>query len=232
MKEIYKNYIDNAFGDFSQAVFKFKQFDYNYRPFFPLNKDAELLDIGIGRGEMMSCMKEWGYLNYRGIDISSSTVKFCKSLNLNCELVDDTASWLKANRNRFDLVTLLDVLEHVKKENTLSFLSAIRLSLKDKGILIIQVPNLQAPDGQLHRYNDFTHEVGYVEHSLRQVLVTAGLKEVEFFGFEDSVTNVLRERIRRILRSLYWLYVYWCRKINGNLSPRILNPVLFAVAKK
>ncbi len=232
MKEIYKNYIDNAFGDFSQAVFKFIQFDYNYRPFFPLNKDAELLDIGIGRGEMLFCMKEWGYLNYRGIDISSSTVKFCKSLNLNCELVDDTASWLKANKNRFDLVTLLDVLEHVKKEDTLSFLSAIRLSLKDNGILIIQVPNLQAPDGQLHRYNDFTHEVGYVEHSLRQVLVTAGFKEVEFFGFEDSVTNVFREKIRRKLRTLYWLYVYWCRKISGNLSPRILNPVMFTVAKK
>lgn len=232
MKEIFDTYIENAFDGYEQAGFKFKQFEFNYRRFFPLNKDAELLDIGIGRGEMLACMKEWGYLNYRGIDISSSTVKFCKTLNLNCELVDDTASWLKANRNRFDLMTLLDVLEHVKKEDTLSFLSAIRLSLKDNGILIIQVPNLQAPDGQLHRYNDFTHEVGYVEHSLKQVLATAGFKEVEFFGFEDSVTNAFREKIRRILRTFYWLYVYWCRKVSGNLSPRILNPVMFAVAKK
>lgn len=232
MKQIYENYIDNAFGDFSQAVFKFKQYESNYRRIFPSDRNARVLDIGIGRGEMLSCMKEWGYMDYLGVDISPSTVRFCKGLGLNSLLIEDTTNWLLKKQGQFNLITMLDVLEHVRKEETIPLLKSVRSSLIDGGILIVQVPNMQAPDGQLHRYNDFTHEVGYVEHSLRQVLLTVGFKQVDFFGFEDSVTNVLRERIRRILRSLYWLYVYWCRKISGNLSPLILNPVLFAVAKK
>ncbi|MDD2487241.1 MAG: methyltransferase domain-containing protein [Candidatus Gracilibacteria bacterium] len=77
----------------------------------------------------------------------------------------------RKNKNQFDIITLLDVLEHVPKNETISFLRELKGSLKTNGTLIIQIPNLQAPDGQLHRYNDFTNEFGYIEHSLQEVLI-------------------------------------------------------------
>ena len=232
MKEIFDTYIENAFGDFKQAKFKFKQFEKNYRDFFPSNKNATLLDIGVGRGEMLSSMKMWGYGNYVGIDISPSTIKFCQSLGLNCTLVQDTQLWLDDKKECIDMVTLIDVLEHIEKKDTISLLKHINSSLQEGGTLIVQTPNLQSPDGQLHRYNDFTHEVGFIGHSLTQVLTVAGFKDINIYGFEDSVDNTCKEITRRFLRSFYWKVVRFFRKLNGNMDPPILHPTFYAVAKK
>lgn len=232
MKEIFDTYIDNIFGEGGQAIFKLRQFEINYRHLFPADSKAALLDIGIGRGEMLSCMKNWGYTNFRGVDISPSTVAFCSSLDLPCEQVEDTTSWLKENEKSFDLITILDVLEHVKKEDAIALLKALNGSLKPGGVLIVQVPNMQAPDSQLHRYNDLTHEVGFIENSLRQVLHVAGFSAITIKGFEDSVSPTVREKVRLVLRRWFWSIVRLSRRINGNLDPAILYPVFYAVAVK
>ena len=184
MQEIFKNYIDNSFVGHFQADFKLRQFELNYKKHFNNSESLRTLDIGVGRGEMHSCMKIWGH-NYYGIDISPSTVKFCKKLNLLCEHVDDTEFWLKNHQKQFDIITCLDVLEHIPKENLINFLKAIHNSLNKDGIAIFQVPNLQSPFGYLHHFNDITHVCGFVEHSLNQVLLTTGFKKLSFFGFEE-----------------------------------------------
>lgn len=232
MKDFFENYVENTFGAYEQARFKFRQFEINYKKYFPAEKSVRVLDIGIGRGEMLTCMKEWGYDNSLGVDISPSTVTFCKSLGLPCELTDDTIKWLSLHERNFAVITLLDVLEHVNKNDTVAFLRAIRNSLQDDGLVIIQVPNLQAPDGQLHQYNDFTHEVGYVEHSLLQVLLTAGFHNIQFNGFEDESPMKWKQLIKGTLRALYWRYVKLIRRLTGNLNPAILHPVFFAIVRK
>ncbi len=232
MKEIWDNYVENVFGERKQAEFKYEQFEYNYRKFFPCSKEIKVLDIGVGRGEMLSCMKRWGYNKYLGIDISASTIEFCKGLGLNCILVNDTAAWLDKNKCKYDIVTLLDVLEHIHKDETIHILTTIKESLNDNGNLIIQVPNLQTPDGYLHRYNDFTHEVGFTENSLRHVLMTAGFTNIKFYGFETIISNTFNNKIKKVLRNIYWKWIKFARKVNCNLNPQILQPVLFAVVKK
>lgn len=232
MQEIFDSYVENSFGEEKQAVFKFQQFEINYKKYFPANKDARVLDIGIGRGEMLSCYENWGYKNYLGVDISPSTVKFCKSIGLNCEVVQDSGQYLKDNQNTFELITLIDVLEHIPREFVVSFLKDIKNALKDDGIFIIQVPNLQAPDGQLHMYNDVTHMMGYIEHSLQQVLITAGFTKFHFQGFEEIISTSWKAPIQRFLRSAYWKIIRFNRKINGNINPKILNPVFSVIVKK
>jgi 2-polyprenyl-3-methyl-5-hydroxy-6-metoxy-1,4-benzoquinol methylase len=226
MDEIYQSYVENAFDGYHQAEFKIRQFQLNYKRFFPIDKASRTLDIGIGRGEMLTCLKQEGYANYLGIDISPSTVNFCTSLGLNCVQVDDTTKWLSAHRGSFSLITLLDVLEHFKKEATIPLLKAIRGALRDDGTLIIQVPNMQSPDSQLHRYNDFTHEVGYVEHSLNQLLQITGFTSPQFFGFEEFISQHWSRHFWLGARELYWNYVRFIRRATGNLNPYILNPVL------
>lgn len=231
MKEIFDNYVETSFDGFEQATCKFKQFKINYDKYFPKDKNSLVLDVGIGRGEMLSCMRDWGF-HYQGIDISPSTVKFCKSLNLNCQVTDDTTKWLCTNKERFTLITCLDVLEHVPRDQIIDFLKAIRVSLANGGLVIIQVPNLQSPYGYLHHFNDFTHVSGFVEHSLGQVLLTAGFKEFEFHGFEEIFATDFKQRIKLVLRYFYRKAVRLMRAINANPNPLVLDPVLFVVAKK
>ena len=231
MKEIFDNYVETSFDGLQQATFKYKQFEINYRKYFPHNKTCLILDIGIGRGEMLTCMRDWGF-DYQGIDISPSTVNFCKALQLKCEVTDDTAKWLTHNNDKYSLITCLDVLEHVPRDQTIDFLKAIKTSLVNGGQAIIQVPNLQSPFGYLHHFNDFTHVSGFVEHSLGQVLLTAGFKEFEFHGFEEIFAVNFKQSIRLMLRFFYRKVIRFLRNLNGNPNPLILDPVMFVVAKK
>jgi SAM-dependent methyltransferase len=228
MKEIFDNYVEHSFGALKQAPFKYSQFKYNYKKFFPKDYKISLLDIGIGRGEMLTCMKNWGYKNIFGIDISPSTIKFCRSLNLPCKLIKNTPTYLFKHKNSFDVVTLLDVLEHIPKNEMVPFLKSIRFSMRPGGLLIIQVPNLQAADAYLHRYNDITHEFGFIEHSFAQVLLAAGFKKFSFTGFELFTSGSIFDQIKKLFRSIHRAIVRFSRGINGNINPKILDPVFFA----
>ncbi len=95
-----------------------------------------------------------------------------------------------------------------------------------------QIFTMQASDGYLQRYNDITHELGFIEHSLAQVLLASGFKQFEFHGFEEFVFNTPLETVRRVIRILHWKSVRLLRWANGNINPRILNPVFYVVAYK
>lgn len=229
MKEIFENYVETSFEGREQATFKFTQFDNNYRDFFPEDKSKLVLDIGVGRGEMMSCMRNWGY-NYQGVDISPSTVRYCQELGLNCLVVDDTELWLNENLGKFSLITCLDVLEHVPRIQTIGFLKSLRAGLAIDGKAIIQVPNLQSPFGYLHHFNDFTHVSGFVEHSLAQVLLAAGFQEMKFYGFEEIYKTGAKQRAQKIIRWCYHKSIRFLRALNTNPNPAILTPVLYVIA--
>ena len=82
MKEIFEDYV-SAFDEKKQADSKIRNFERNYKKYFPADKNSKVLDIGIGMGEMLQCMKNWGYMNYLGIDISPSIIKHCKGKRIN-----------------------------------------------------------------------------------------------------------------------------------------------------
>ena len=164
------------------------------------------------------------------IRIFPSTVNFCKKLDLSCELVDDTEFWLNNHQNQFDIITCLDVLEHIPKEHLINFLKSIRNSLNKDGIAIFQVPNLQSPFGYLHHFNDITHVCGFVEHSLNQVLLSVGFNNPSFFGFEEFYEKTPKILLKKILRFFYRKLIRFLRTINANPNPRILDPVISVVA--
>lgn len=232
MKEIFDHYVENSFGEGEQAKFKFSQFRYNYFPFFPNSREEKVLDIGIGRGEMLSCMKEWGYKNALGIDISPSTVRFCQSLGLPCEVVDDTPEYLQKHPGHFNLITLLDVIEHIPRESVVEFASSVRKALATKGRVIFQMPNLQAPHGYLHMFNDVTHYMGYVEHSFSQILIAGGFTKFRFYPYEELVRPTPLNLLKKILRKAYFFKTRVERSVSANLNPKILTPVFFCVAER
>lgn len=231
MPSIFDNYLDSVFGEHKQAEFKIKQFKKNYSHFFPKNKNVSILDIGPGRGEMLTCLKNEGYNNMKAIDISSSITEFCIKLGYDCELIDNTQHYLTEHKQNYDLITMCDVLEHIPKPQVLDLLISLKDALADGGIVIIQTPNMQTPDASLYRYYDFTHEVGYTEQSLYQILQTAGFSKIDFFGFE-YLDDSFKSKIHFIIRKIYWLWVMIKRKINGNIPHKILYPSFFAIAKK
>jgi 2-polyprenyl-3-methyl-5-hydroxy-6-metoxy-1,4-benzoquinol methylase len=231
MDKIFKSYVEYSFDGSGQAAFKLAQFDFNYKKLLPSKLKVRSLDIGVGRGEMLSCMKAWN-CDYYGIDISSSTINLCQQFDLNCELVESSQGWLSDKKGCFDFVTCLDVLEHVPRNEVIDFLAAIYDSLAKGGVAIIQVPNLQSPFGYIHHFNDFTHVNGFVEHSLSQVLRASGCNNFRLYGFEEIYKNNFRSTVKKILRAMYRNGIRLLRWVNMNPNPKILDPVFYAVIKK
>jgi 2-polyprenyl-3-methyl-5-hydroxy-6-metoxy-1,4-benzoquinol methylase len=109
-----------------------------------LHKKKELLiaDIGCGAGGLMEELKNIGYINVKGIDISEKCIETIISRGFQGIIANISVDDFSINEkivNTFDCIILSHVLEHVHNlekavENAVS-------CLKNDGILYIEVPD-------------------------------------------------------------------------------------------
>jgi 2-polyprenyl-3-methyl-5-hydroxy-6-metoxy-1,4-benzoquinol methylase len=72
-------------------------------------------------------------------------------------LVDCTQSFLGDKIDNYDIIFMLQVLEHIPKESVIGLLSAVRKSLREGVVAIIEVPNIANNTiGVELFYSDFT----------------------------------------------------------------------------
>lgn len=233
MNELLQNYIEDSFGSHAPCPVKYAQFNRNYRRFFPATPGPErCLDIGIGRGEMLRCFRDWGFSNGHGIDISASAVNCCQAQGLPCELIPDTENYLRQHAQGFDIITLCDVLEHIEHDAVTGFLGAIREALKPGGTLIVQVPNMQSEVAALMFFDDFTHRCGLTEHSFGQLFAALNFADWRVYPYEAFCYGGCKEFLARILRPFFNGLTRLRRFAIGAHRPRIITPVFFAVAHR
>lgn len=94
-----------------------------------------ILDVGCGSGYTASSLREYGQV--WGIDFSEHSLKFCKENRISNICQGDACS-LPFKDESFDLITVLDLLEHLKEDK--KGLDEIYRCLKSGGIAIISVP--------------------------------------------------------------------------------------------
>jgi 2-polyprenyl-3-methyl-5-hydroxy-6-metoxy-1,4-benzoquinol methylase len=151
---------------------------YYLRKWLPVDKNAAIVDVGCGSGSLLYFFKTMQYLNVTGVDISPEQVQLARQVT---STVDEAnvLDWLEERPSTFDLITGLDIIEHLDKAEVLRFLDASYKALKPGGRLVLQTPNAESPWGSQHRYNDFTHEVGFNPNLLSRLLNLAGFQEME-----------------------------------------------------
>ena len=235
-----KKFFDNYFNTIYSVSNKFtkKQFanmkkfyDLNYGPHIPDNKNIKILDMGCGTGHFIKYLEDKGYNNILGIDISKEQVEYCKK-NISSNIVQiDVFEYLKNVNEEYDLIVANDLIEHIDKEKILDFIMLVYKSLKSSGIFLLKCPNMSNPFSLNIRYKDFTHEIGFTETSLYQVLKLCNFKKIEIYGsaitksnLKDVFVNVLVKFFYFIIKKLYW----W----QGYNSPQILSPLLIAKSIK
>jgi 2-polyprenyl-3-methyl-5-hydroxy-6-metoxy-1,4-benzoquinol methylase len=189
-------------------------FEANYCHLLPSNLDASILEIGPGYGEFLSYLKsDKFYKNVKAVDNSEDVVKHCNSLfPQTVELVTDLHAYLTEKANCFDCAVMFHVLEHIPKDKVQSVLGAIRHTLTNEGVLLIEVPNMANPlIGSYKRYADFTHECGFTVESLKQVLIMAGYKNVNVRGSsvpKNSVRRFMQYSLQKICELMLMGFIY------------------------
>lgn len=99
---------------------------------------SSLLDVGCGRGEFLAAAPEC-YTDVLGIEFVEALVDY--------KLIHrGVATDLRLDDNSFDVVSCLDVLEHIPEEDTLGVLSELKRVARKHAL--IAVNNQESP----HRY--------------------------------------------------------------------------------
>lgn len=153
-------------------------------PHLPADLGAPMVDVGCGGGFAMLALRELGYRTVTGIDADEGQVATCRSRGLAVEMATDTAGWLRSRAGAFQVILLLDVLEHVPVAEQLDFVSALAGALEAGGRLICSVPNANAALAGRWRYNDWTHQSSFTEHSLDFLLFNGGFGEITVSALE------------------------------------------------
>jgi 2-polyprenyl-3-methyl-5-hydroxy-6-metoxy-1,4-benzoquinol methylase len=185
------------------------------KPHLNLQHNASILDIGCGFGFSLMALKNLGYTNLTGIEISKEQSDIAKKNGFNVILTSDTIKWLTESSSSFDFIILFDVLEHLPVENQIDFLRGIFNALKPNGKLLLTVPNANAVLNGRWRYNDYTHYSSFTEHSLYFVLKNAQFENIWIDStkgigkFPKRVWNKKNwPNIRKWLVRWCWLQVY------------------------
>ncbi|MBI9073492.1 MAG: class I SAM-dependent methyltransferase [Melioribacteraceae bacterium] len=197
---------------------------YSYE-FSNLKIDFEnkiILEIGCGIGGFLYYLNHKGISNFLGIDIDEKQISVCKQFVTPKVICKDVFEFLDETNEKFDVIVMFDVIEHIKKDNIIPLLKEINNILNKNGLLVLRTPNMASMTSFYSRYLDFTHEIGFTSESLEYVLNETNFKNISF-----SNSAIGRKRI--FVTKLITKFIFNLLRFP---APKIFTSNILAVAKK
>jgi 2-polyprenyl-3-methyl-5-hydroxy-6-metoxy-1,4-benzoquinol methylase len=205
-----------------------------YRPHLPTDKQAAILDVGCGKGNFLKFLLREGYENFLGVDIGREQIAYCRqNVSERVEFIENLTTFLAERPANFDLIVMLDVLEHIARPQLIPLGRQIHQALRENGRLLIKTVNAANPiAAQMIFCSDLTHEVMFSEISLRQWSAVTGFQAIQFFAEERPPKGIKRAIRKAFTGLIYRLYGLLYSTDYISFTPRVLTPNLIAVARK
>lgn len=147
-----------------------------------LSEPLAILDVGSGGGEFAYLLQTLGH-DVKGIEPNKGYAEYSireYGLNVQVGFVQDVV----LPEEGFDLITMWHVLEHTEAPSAV--LSKLHALLKPHGLLVIEVPNIEAtcqlPKSTFHEAHIFNFNVA----TLRKLAEKTGFSEKEHFISVDG----------------------------------------------
>ncbi|MFZ9631433.1 MAG: class I SAM-dependent methyltransferase [Bacteroidia bacterium] len=205
-KVLYANYHTTQSGRASltsaEALFKRekRQFELEVLPLLhAVSKSARIFDMGCGSGSLLKGLKEAGYTNVIGMDLSEEQVTMAHDFGVSEVVLGDAMHYFRNSEEQFDVITGMDIIEHFTKDELVELLQLIQSKLKKGGMAIFRTPNMDAPIATAFAIGDFTHENYLNSSSAEQVMLSCGFGDVRVKGSFMRVNGFLKEGIRSLL---------------------------------
>lgn len=151
-----------------------------------LTKASRILDVGCGKAIFLSFLKERGYSNLFGIELSRDEIDFAKKT---FDLDIEYATIENYSGGDFDAAVLIAMIEHYT--NPKESLAAVRRSLKDGGILFISTPNVKRMILRkgVSNYFKFVHTYYFSLETLKSIVQQSGF---EILDARETPAEVFR----------------------------------------
>jgi 2-polyprenyl-3-methyl-5-hydroxy-6-metoxy-1,4-benzoquinol methylase len=208
---------------------------YIYRAYFgcylPPNKDSRILDLGCGDGFILRWLKSEGYECAWGVDYSSEAIEEARKAGIENVCQASASEFLKDKAGKYDVIFMLDFLEHFRKEEVLPLLDLVYKALSKEGVVIIRTPNGCSPLASMYRYYDFTHENMFTVWSLSQVLRATGFTDINIHPQRPVVHGVLSLG-RYIIWLIFESVIRLCVLSYNGVSDKTLTNNMICEARK
>lgn len=147
-------------------------------------KGEDCLDIGCGRGEFLSLLKEHG-IKGRGIDLDDDMVVYCRNEGLDVKKAD-LFTYLEKEVEDDSLggIFMGQVVEHLSPQRLLRMLSLAHSKLRKDCYIVMTTPNpLNLLVGAANFYMDPTHVRPLHPETLKFAVESANFREVDVIFF-------------------------------------------------
>jgi SAM-dependent methyltransferase len=162
--------------------------------FRPHRNSGKLLDIGCSSGYFLSIAAQQGYDAF-GIEPNSREASYALKNGIN--VIGSTIDNLSATKETFDVITLWDVLEHIRQP--VGYISILRSLLSKHGLVFVQVPTSDSLAARIMREN--CNMFDGIEHL---TLFSLGSLDIAFqkAGFTCLAKNTVISEIHAITNYL------------------------------
>lgn len=117
--------------------------DYLLGIYSELATTSAILDVGCGAGRLIKRLRNIGFNNVSGIDpFITKTLKFADGLSIEKKTINEISG-------KWDIITYHHVFEHVA--GPLYELTCVNKLLKDKGLCVIRIPNIDSTAWEIYR---------------------------------------------------------------------------------
>jgi len=198
----YHKNIDKKWAYYPIFLSKMKFLDEFFKD---IPKKFNILDAGCGEGFLVEKFRSLGYKNFSGIDKNYSS-KYVRKGEI---------SRLPYNNKSFDVVLCLDSLQYLSFKNQEKAINEFRRVLKEKGTLIVTIPNLKHFAARLYRLikgkwkptDSKTFPIGdRAAGEYVNMLRENGFKIMERRGWFPTYFIICSLLIKKFPDKLVWLY--------------------------
>lgn len=158
------------------------------------NTPQNILEIGSGIGLIGMFLKKFSSVTYTGLELDKKTHERALSLGVNS--VNGDFSKMKTLEQKFDVIMMWEVLEHLQDLNL--FFQLTKERLKPEGLFVFSVPNFDKiknysnPGDAIHQSGPPIHLNFFTKNSVKNVLNNFGFeivnlreKKMPYFNYKD-----------------------------------------------
>lgn len=233
-KRLYDNYVSTEQTANPQQL-KDLEHPYNDKLIADhLSKDTNIaiVDLACGHGRLIYSLKKFGYSNVLGVDVSGEQVAVAHRLGVTEVKCQDVSEFLKgAQTESFDVVFLMDILEHLGKQEIFNLLDNVNKVMKNNGMAVIHVPNGAGIFGMRVRYGDFTHQHAFTKQSMQQILHACNYDNIKCFE-DKPIVHGLKSFVRYVIWQLLTIFPRLLLSAETGVVEHILSQNMLVTATK
>ena len=149
---------------------------------------APVLDVGCGRGEFLSLLREAG-IEARGVDADPEMVAFCRGQGLDVAQGEAVAHLEALPDGDLGGIFAAQLLEHLRPGPLVRFLRQAAAKLRRGGLLVAETINPLSLVALRHYFADLTHAQPLIPETLELLARQAGFERTELRFLSEPPAN-------------------------------------------